>query len=165
MELKHYRSWLFLFFTLHLSEVKCQRNLKVFESTVKEGEFGKVSGASLLKGSVTGNSNILTGFTICARFKLKIMGSFVNGNDNRGKVFHIGQSLDGTDIMHGIELEATAKFSVFTLGYVKESKSFNSYLLQDIAGSYDTITPYAWHHWCYSYNNTGYSQMVMVNCF
>ena len=165
MELKYYRCWLLFFFILHLSEVKGQRNIKVLESTLKAGEFGKVSGASLSKGSIAGNSNILIGFTICARFKLKIMGSFVNGNDNRGKVFHIGDSQDGTDIMHGIELMARAQFSVFNLGYVKESKSFNSYLLQDKAGSYDTITPYAWHHWCYSYNNTGYTQMVMVNCF
>ena len=165
MELKCNVSWLFFFLILHISEVKGRRNIKLLESAVKTGEFGKVSGASLSKGSVTGNSNILIGFTICARFKLKIMGSFVGGNDNRGKVFHVGDSLDGTDILHGIELQARTKFSVFNLGYVKESKSFNSYLLQDIAGSYDTITPYAWHHWCYSYNNTGYSQMVMVNCF
>ena len=165
MELKCNVSWLFFFLILHISEVKGRRNIKLLESAVKTGEFGKVSGASLSKGSVTGNSNILIGFTICARFKLKIMGSFVGGNDNRGKVFHVGDSLDGTDILHGIELQARAKFSVFNLGYVKESKSFNSYLLQDKVGSYDTITPYAWHHWCYSYNNTGYSQMVMVNCF
>ena len=57
--------------------------MRVFESTVKAGEFGVISGARLSRGSVDGDSSILDGFTVCVRFKLKIMGSFVNGNDNR----------------------------------------------------------------------------------
>ena len=44
-------------------------------------------------------------------------------------------------------------------------KSFDSYLLQDQAGSFERIIPVAWHHLCYSYNITGYSQMVMVSFF
>ena len=66
-----------------------QRTMKVLESTVKAGEFGRISGARLTRGSVAGDSAILDGFTVCARFKLKIMGSFVGGNDNRGIVFKV----------------------------------------------------------------------------
>ena len=75
-----------------------QRTMKVLESTVKAGEFGRISGARLTRGSVAGDSAILDGFTVCSRFKLKIMGSFVGGNDNRGIVYQFGDDL-GTEII------------------------------------------------------------------
>ena len=68
--------------------------MKVLESTVKAGEFGRISGARLTRGSVAGGSSVLEGFTVCARFKLKIMGSFVGGNDNRGMVYQFGDDLE-----------------------------------------------------------------------
>ena len=77
------------FFCLYLSTVEGQETMKVLESTVKAGEFGVISGARLSKGSVVGDSTILEGFTICARFKLRIMGSFVNGNDNRADILFL----------------------------------------------------------------------------
>ena len=56
-------------------------------------------------------------------------------------------------------------FAFFNVGPPARAtrKSFDSYLLQDHAGSFERIIPVAWHHLCYSYNITGYSQMVMVS--
>ena len=133
--------------------------LKVFESTVKIEEFGVISGATLSKGNTAGNPDILDGFTICGRFKLKIMGSFVNDNDMRGVVLKIGDSLE----RELITFAARTNFAFFNVGHLKQRNSFDSYFLQDKVGNYEVIIPQAWHHWCYSYNITGYTQMVLVS--
>ena len=148
-----------LVFCLCLINAVHSQKLKVFQSTVKIEEFGVISGATLSKGSTAGNSNILDGFTICGRFKLKIMGSFVNDNDMRGIVFKIGDSLE----RELITFAARTNFAFLNVGHVKQRNSFDSYFLQDEAGNYEIIIPQAWHHWCYSYNTTGYSQMVLVS--
>ena len=83
------RLWCLLLHCLVVIGQQDQRTMKVLESTVKAGEFGRISGARLTRGSVAGDSAVLDGFTICARVKLKIMGSFVGGNDNRGIVFKV----------------------------------------------------------------------------
>ena len=88
------RLWCLLLYCLVVIGQQHQRTMKVLESTVKAGEFGRISGARLTRGSVVGDSALLDGFTICARFKLKIMGSFVGGNDNRGMVYQFGDDLE-----------------------------------------------------------------------
>ena len=66
-----------------------------------------------------------------------------------------------------ITFVARTNFAFFNVGpYARASrKSFDSYFIQDDAGSFERIIPVAWHHFCYSYNITGYSQMVMVNAY
>ena len=66
-----------------------------------------------------------------------------------------------------ITFAARTNFAFFNVGpYARATrKSFESYLLQDQARSFERIIPVAWHHLCYSYNITGYSQMVMVSAY
>ena len=155
--------WRFFISCVYLLGIDGQNTMKVLESTVKAGEFGIISGARLSKSSVVGDSTILVGFTICARFKLKIKGSFVDGNDDRGIIFQFGDNFE-TEF---ITFAARTKFEFFNVGrpYRATRKSFDSYFLQDAAGNFEKIIPVAWHHLCYSYNITGYSQIVMVSSY
>ena len=144
MSLKCSGIWRLFVFCLYLSALEGKQTMKVLESTVNAGEFGVISGARLSKGSVDGDSTILDGFTVCARFKLKIMGSFVEGNDNRGMVFQFGDDYE-TEL---ITFAARKNFAFFNVGPPSRAtrKSFDSYFLQDAAGNFEKITPVAWHH-------------------
>lgn len=103
----------------------------------------------------------MEGFAVCARFKLKILGA--QPYDRRGMVVSIGEN----NLERGRFLDFGVRhpLSWLSLGRVidRSHDSFASYLLQDKSGSYEVMVPYEWQHMCYSYNVSGYSQMVLVN--
>ena len=41
--------------------------------------------------------------------------------------------------------------------------TYASYLIQEEYDNYEVMVPFEWQHMCYSYNNSGYSQMVLVS--
>ena len=55
--------------------------------------------------------------------------------------------------------------SFFSVGRKGDPKhdSYAPYLIEDESGSYEVMVPFEWQHLCYSYNNSGYSQMVLVS--
>ena len=69
---------------LQVHVINGQDTIRVLENTVGPETFGIVGGATLAKMvGVTGTSDVLEGFAMCARFKLKILGA--QGTDSTEK--------------------------------------------------------------------------------
>ena len=62
---------------LQIHAIKGKATIRVLENTVDPEAFGVVGGATLDKIGLTGTSDVLDGFAMCSRFKLKILGHTV----------------------------------------------------------------------------------------
>ena len=153
MRPRHLHYLLAMFLQVHA--IIRNETIKGLENMVGPEAFSIVGGAALDKGGGTGTSDILEGFALCARFKLKILGA--QPFDLRGMVLSIGEKKFKSEKF--LDFGVRHPLSWLTVGRVggRNSSNFDSYLIQDKSGSYEVIVAHEWQHMCYSYNVSRYS--------